>query len=151
VNPTFWIAALCVVAAGAALSTQAPVNAALARALGGALPAAAVSFGVGFLLLLVVAGARGLAVGAPSGASALAAPWWVWIGGALGALYVATITATVGALGVLTMVAATVLGQLLGALALDAIGAFGLPQRPITWTRALAPVLVVGGLVLSRI
>lgn len=149
-SPNFWIAALCVVAAGAALSTQAPVNASLARAVGGALPATTVSFGVGFVLLVAITGLRALWAGAPDAAPA-EAPWWVWIGGVLGALYVGTIVATVSVLGVLTMVAATVLGQLVGALALDAVGAFGLPQRPITWSRALAPVLVAGGLVLSRV
>ncbi|TVQ57729.1 MAG: DMT family transporter [Rhodobacteraceae bacterium] len=149
-TPLIWIAALCVVAAGMALSTQAPVNAALARLLGGPLPAASVSFGVGLVILIAATGLQALAAGPRAAPDFAGAPWWVWIGGVLGAVYVVTITATVGTLGVLTLVAATVLGQLIGALVLDAVGAFGLPQRPITWTRALAPVLVAGGLVLSR-
>jgi bacterial/archaeal transporter family-2 protein len=54
-------------------------------------------------------------------------------------------------LGVVTMVAALILGQLLAALALDATGAFGLAVREISPTRVAAVALVAAGLVLSRV
>ena len=50
----WWIVA-AVVLGGTASAMQAPINAALARELGGTIPAVVVSFGVGFLVLLVVA------------------------------------------------------------------------------------------------
>ena len=49
----WWIVA-AVVLGGTASAMQAPINAALARELGGTIPAVVVSFGVGFLVLLVV-------------------------------------------------------------------------------------------------
>ena len=54
----WWIVA-AVVLGGTASAMQAPINAALARELGGTIPAVVVSFGVGFLVLLVVALVKG--------------------------------------------------------------------------------------------
>jgi transporter family-2 protein len=135
------------VAGGVALATQAPINAALARAAGGPLFAAAISFMVGLSLLVAVAGARGAA---PSVAGLAAAPWWAWTGGLLGAYYVTAVILSTPVLGALTVVAAAVLGQLVGALLLDATGAFGLAAQPVTLQRLAAVALVLAGLLLSR-
>ena len=80
----WWIVA-AVVLGGTAIAMQAPVNAALARELGGPVPAAAVSFGVGFLVLLLITLLQG------QGAVFLKlpqVPGWTLIGGCLGAWYV---------------------------------------------------------------
>ena len=82
----WWIVA-AVVLGGTAVALQAPINAALARELGGPVPAAAVSFGVGFAVLLVIAllqGQGGAFLKLPQ------VPAWTLIGGCLGAWYVLT-------------------------------------------------------------
>lgn len=135
------------IAAGGLLATQVPINAALARALRDPLLAACVSFGVGFLALTIVVLAKN---GLGSLRLATPAPAWVWLGGVLGAGYVACAIWGVPKLGVLTTVSAVVLGQLLTALALDALGAFGLPVQGISPTRVLAVALVAAGVVLSQ-
>ena len=136
------------VVAGASMAAQAPVNAALGRSLGAGVPAAAISFGTGCLILTVVA----LVLGQGGGflAAGRAAPWQ-FLGGALGALYVWGALWSVGTLGAVTMIAAVILGQMLGALALDTWGAFGLPTRELSPTRVLAVALVAAGVVLSRL
>ena len=48
-------AVLAVVLGGVAVAVQAPINAALGRELGAVVPAAAVSFGLGFVVLVAVA------------------------------------------------------------------------------------------------
>jgi transporter family-2 protein len=78
------------------------------------------------------------------------APWWSWLGGFLGAFYVAIVIWGVPQLGVVSTVAALVFGQVAAALILDAVGAFGLPVQAITWQRLLAAGLILSGLVLSR-
>jgi transporter family-2 protein len=133
--------------AGLALAAQAPINAALAQLVGGPLWATVISFAVGLTLLAAVAAMRGPV---PAMGGLANAPWWVWLGGALGALYVFSATTAAPALGALTLVAAVILGQLLGALALDAWGAFGLPVREIGPARIAAVALVAAGLILSR-
>jgi bacterial/archaeal transporter family-2 protein len=143
----WWIIA-AVVLGGTAIAMQAPVNAALARELGGPVPAAAVSFGVGFLVLLTILLLQG------QGEALLKlpqVPGWTLIGGCLGAWYVLSAIWGVSTLGVLTLIAALTLGQMSAALLIDATGALGATVREVTPTRIAAAGLVMAGLILSRV
>ena len=143
----WWIVA-AVVLGGTAISLQAPINAALARELGGPVPAAAVSFGVGFIVLVTIALLQG------QGEAFLKlpqVPTWTLVGGCLGAWYVLTSIWGVSQLGVLTLIAALILGQMSAAMVIDATGALGVAVREVTPTRIAAAVLVMAGLVLSRL
>lgn len=144
----YLFALLAIAVGGACIATQAPINSRLGSHVGDPVTAAAISFIVGAIVLSLIVLARGAV---PSGAQMAAAPWWAWVGGALGAIYVWAAVWAVGTLGVVTMVAALIFGQLAAALVLDAIGAFGLQVREISWTRIAAVVMVAGGLVLSRV
>ena len=57
---------------------------------------------------------------------------------------------SVPVLGVLTTTAALILGQMVGAMVLDYIGAFGIAARDLSWTRLTAALLVGAGVILSR-
>jgi transporter family-2 protein len=143
-----WWAVAAVALGGVAISMQAPINAALGRGIGGAVPAAAVSFGVGFLVLMAVSLLQG------QGGAYLRlgqVPFWTLLGGFLGAWYVFAAAWGVASLGVVTLVAALVLGQMAAALVIDATGILGATVREITPTRIAAAVMVLGGLVLSRL
>jgi bacterial/archaeal transporter family-2 protein len=143
-----WLAVIAVALGGMAIAVQAPINAALGRGLGGAVPAAAVSFGVGFLVLIVVS----LIQGQGSAYLKLASvPTWTLLGGFLGAWYVFAAAWGVASLGVVTLVAALVFGQMAAALVIDATGVLGMAVREITPTRIAAAGLVLMGLVLSRL
>lgn len=140
-------ALLLVFLGGVALSIQTPINAALGQASGSGLFAAGVSFLVGFCLLAVLAAATG---GIPAGEILRTIPWWMWLGGTLGAFYVWAVLANIGQTGALSLIAALIAGQLVAALAIDAAGLFGLGVQAITWQRLLAVVCVGAGVVLSR-
>ncbi len=145
---SFLFVITCVIFIGAALSLQAPINATLARQIGDPLSAAAISFGIGFVALGALSILRG------SGAALLnfgSAPVWALSGGLLGALWVWAAIWSVGKLGVVSMITAMILGQLIAAMAIDAFGAFGVPVQHVTATRVLAIGLVASGLVLSRL
>jgi transporter family-2 protein len=145
---TSLLAVLAIAVGGAAIAVQAPLNAALGRSLSSAPAAAAVSFGVGFVVLLVltlVLGGSGAFARLPA-----AAPWQL-LGGFLGAYYVWAVIWGVPQLGVVTMVAALVLGQMGAAIALDAAGAFGGASHAVTPQRLVAAGLVGAGLILSRL
>ncbi len=136
-----------ILVAGTALALQAPLNAALGRALGSGTAAAAVSFGVGFAVLVLITLGRG------DGAAFTRLPavdWRYLAGGLLGAFYVWAVLWSVPTLGVVTAFAALILGQLGMAMALDAVGAFGLTVHAVTPQRVIAVILVGAGLVLSR-
>lgn len=145
---TYWLALGAVALGGAGIATQAPINATLARSTGDPVAAAAISFGVGFVVLSGIVLARGTL---PNLGALAPLPWWAWTGGALGAVYVWAAAWSVDRIGVVSLVAALVFGQLLAALILDAIGAFGMAARDISVTRVLAVILVAGGLLLSRL
>ena len=146
-SPLTLVALAAIALGGAAIATQAPINARLAREVGDQVTAAAISFGVGFAVLGLIAMAR---TGGSGLATAQGVPLWAWTGGALGAIYVWAAAWSVSFLGVVSMVAALIFGQLAAALVLDATGAFGLTVRDISPTRILAVVLVGAGVVLSR-
>ncbi|HMS93664.1 MAG TPA: DMT family transporter [Tabrizicola sp.] len=141
-------AVLAVVLGGVAVAVQAPINAALGRELGAMVPAAAVSFGVGFLVLIAASTLLG-----QSGAflKLASAPTWTLVGGALGAVYVLSAIWGVGTLGVVTMVAALVFGQMAAAMVIDSTGSLGMELREISPQRIAAAGLVAAGLVLSRL
>ncbi|MBL9046662.1 MAG: DMT family transporter [Tabrizicola sp.] len=141
-------AVLAVVLGGVAVAVQAPINAALGRELEAMVPAAAVSFGVGFLVLIAASTLLG-----QSGAflKLASAPAWTLVGGALGAVYVLSAIWGVGTLGVVTMVAALVLGQMAAAMVIDSTGSLGMELREISPQRIAAAGLVAAGLVLSRL
>jgi transporter family-2 protein len=147
-SPALLIPVAVLFAAGIGFAIQAPLNASLGRVLGSGVAAAAVSFGVGFAALLALT----LAFGHGAAFTRLAgAPPVLWLGGLLGAAVVWSMLWSVTTIGILTAFAALLLGQLSAALVLDAMGAFGAPVTPITWTRLLALILVGGGLILSRL
>ena len=143
-----WLAILAVAVGGMAIAVQAPINGALGRELGAPVPAAAVSFAVGFVVLLAVSLVQG------HGSAYLRVsqvPLWTLLGGFLGAWYVFAAVWGVASLGVVTLVAALVFGQMAAALLIDATGALGMAVREITPTRIAAAGMVFGGLILSRL
>ena len=132
--------------AGLAVAIQAPLNSALGRTIESSI-AAAVSFGVGFVALVLLVALSGDS--AAFGRAALA-PRWLLLGGLLGAFFVWASLWSVPVLGVLTTTAALILGQMVGAMVLDYIGAFGIAARDLSWTRLTAALLVGAGVILSR-
>ncbi len=148
-HTAFWVALAAMIISGIAVASQGPINARLATVVGGWQSAALISFGTGFVVLLAL---NMLRPGAASGLQALgAAPWWLWLGGICGIWIVCAAALSLPVLGAVTAIAALILGQVLGAMAIDAIGAFGVPQREIGWNRIAAVALVAGGVGLSRL
>lgn len=135
-----------VVIVGAALAFQAPVNAALAKNLGDPVWAAAVQFGIGFAVLCSLALMRGTM---PALSQFKGVPWWALTGGILGAIWVLAAIWSVPRLGLVTMFAAMIFGQLIAALLIDAGGILGLEARAISLSRIGAVCFVLFGLVLS--
>ena len=146
-SPIFIATILAVMLVGAALSLQAPINASLARSVGDPVTAAALSFGIGFLALGAVTLLRGDTV---TLSTIRSVPLWAYSGGLLGAIWVFAAIWSVGQLGVVTMITAMILGQLICAMLLDAYGAFGVPIKEISWSRVAAICLVAAGLFMSR-
>jgi transporter family-2 protein len=139
---------LLALAAGVLLPVQAGVNAQLRSVLGSPLAAALVSFMVGTAGL----GAAAVILRAPTALRAAWAvsPWWLWIGGLIGALYVVASIVLAPKLGAATLVAAVVAGQMIASLLLDQYGLLGFPTHPMNGLRVLGAALVIVGVILVQ-
>lgn len=133
-------------AVGALLSVQVGMNAALRAAFGHAAYAALVNFAIGTVALLAFASA--VRTPLPGAAQVAHAPWWAWLGGLFGALYVASSAVLGPRLGAATLTALVVAGQMLAAIVIDHYGLIGFPEQPVSVARALGATLVVVGVVL---
>ncbi|WP_113912560.1 DMT family transporter [Roseovarius dicentrarchi] len=140
-------ASILMAVAGAMIASQAPINAALGRSIGSPVGAATLSFGVGFVILLVVS----ILIGDGANLMRVArVPVWMLVGGALGAIYVFAALWSVPKLGVLTTTTLMIFGQMGAAIVLDHLGAFGVAQSSVSPMRLLSAALVAGGVILSR-
>jgi transporter family-2 protein len=110
------------------------------------LQAATVSFTVGTLALILVASlsSAGLAGIGHVGR----APWWALVGGLLGAFYVTVALVTVRTLGLSSLTAIVVTGQLAIAVVVDRFGLLGIAKQQIGASRIVGLVLLVMGVVL---
>lgn len=126
---------------------QAPTNAKLSAAVGSPVNAAFLSFLVGTLVL----GAAALAMQSrPDMAAVKGLPWYIWLGGAYGAVFVAAAAWGVPRLGVAMVITLLVAGQLAMSLVIDHFGALGVPRQPVSAGRILGVLMVVGGVLLVR-
>ena len=135
-------------AAGGALPVPAGINAHLARWVGGPIRASMISFAVGTiaLLLLALVATRGLANTGRVGQ----VPWWAWLGGAVGAGYVASTVAAAPRLGALNLFAAVIFGQLLSSVLLDHFGVL-YREHHVNAGRIAGMVLLGAGVALVRL
>lgn len=139
---------LLVLAVGGALSVQTQVNARLGQQLGHPIVAAAASFIIGLVLLLVIAFL--VRAPMPTGEALAATPLRWWIGGALGALFIAISIVIAPRIGLGYFATLVIAGQLIAALWLEHSGWLETQQHPVTLVRVLGAVLVLLGAMLVR-
>jgi bacterial/archaeal transporter family-2 protein len=136
-------------AAGACVAFQAGVNAQLSRWVESPLRAAFVSFVVGTIALLFVT-LVAVRKAYPSTSRLGDAPWWVWIGGLLGAFYVVVAIVAAPKLGAAALLSSVVAGQMIASVVVDEYGWVGFPERHISPGRIAGIVLVGSGVALVR-
>lgn len=134
---------------GAMIPFQAGINAQLAQLVHGPIRAALVSFLVGTIALLVAAAVVPRPL--PSVSKLGGAPWWVWIGGIIGAFYVAVSVIAAPRLGAAALIGAIVAGQLGAALLIDQFGWVGFPVQHVSPGRIAGVACLFAGVLLVRI
>lgn len=137
------------IVAGMFVAVQAPINAALARGIGMPVAAAAISFAVGTVALVLIASLMVQSQGIALQWRAPAA-WLFVAGGLLGAVFVTCNVILAPKLGAAALMAFLVTGQLLAGLMLDRIGFLGLAVREITTGRIAGALLLICGALLIR-
>ena len=134
---------------GALLPIQAILNTRLGKQTGGPLMGSLLSFIVGLICLLVlnlVTNTSAVVNLKP----ATVMPWYIWLGGFLGAIFVGYITWVNQQQGVALTFALVVSGQVFCSLVIDHFGLLGSAVRTITLEKILGAVLIIAGIVLIK-
>ncbi|HSN11983.1 MAG TPA: DMT family transporter [Propionibacteriaceae bacterium] len=143
------VAVVLAVLVGAVIPVQTGVNTRLARHLGVTLLASLVSFAVGTVgLALVLVLTR---TPLPLAHTAATQPWWIWVGGVCGLIFLTMNMVLLPRIGASATVILPLFGQVLGGLAIDTVGAFETTARPLTVGRVVGIVLVAVGAVLVNL
>ena len=134
--------------AGFLLANQGPINADLRKIIGSPFWAAVLSQIIGTIFLafisLVLVGHL-----FPSFAFIGAHPWWIWIGGFIGPIYVTSTVFLFPRLGALQTVILPILGQILMGVGIDRFGWFSSQQIPLTFLRAVGILITIIGILLA--
>lgn len=80
---------------------------------------------------------------------AVRSPKWMWLGAAMGAAIVLSITVAAPKIGVVATTGLLIVGQLAAATLVDRFGLFGVERLPITATKAAGLVLLAAGAALT--
>lgn len=139
---------LAAVFTGMVISTQPALNGMLGRALGSSYGATLISVGVAFVGAVVLALLMGR--GGMTRAALGSVPWYVYLAGLAGTVFVAGGTVIAPVTGALVFFVCVVAGQLIGAMLADHFGAFGLAVREISVLRLAGLVLVIAGALLVQ-
>ncbi|GAB3038889.1 DMT family transporter [Spirosoma pulveris] len=131
---------------GMAITVQAGVNANLRQAMASPILAAAVSFGSGFVVLVLLFMGSGASI--PPLEAIKQVSWWKWMGGVMGAVYMITVIVSVQKIGTANLVSLSVAGQLVAAIILDHYGLLGFTLHPANGWRILGVLLIVAGVLL---
>lgn len=136
------------IVAGMAMPTQATVNSRLAESVSSPVLAAFISFAVGTVALFGYI----LLTGVPLSqlANSKNAPAVAWIGGFLGAFFVAVMATVVPKIGVALTFSLAIAGQMLVTLLIDHFGWLGVPEKPINMWRVLGAAFITVGVILIR-
>ena len=138
-----WLVVLMMMAGGALMACQAPINAVLKTHVG-IFESSLVSFLVGTLILIVVV----LFWGKGNLGGIRNVSWWHLLGGLIGAVFVTATLVAAPRIGVTQMVMATLAGQMVAALLIDRFGWLGMTTKPIDLTRVAGVALLILSVIL---
>ncbi len=136
---------LCIVVliSGIVVAAQTAVNRKLGIQIDKPFYAVLISFTVGTIGTILICLFKGDEL--PDKEKLTSGPWWMWIGGLLGVIYVATSVIAAAKLQVTITLVLIVGGQLVGALIIDNFGLLGTTPREVSWQRVLGCILALSG------
>ena len=134
---------------GAILPVQAVLNTKLGKQTGGPLISSLLSFLVGLICLFIINLFANYSAFTNMKLLSVS-PWYVWMGGLLGAIYVSCVIFVNQQQGVALTFALVVAGQIFISLLIDHFGLFGSIVRPLSIPKIIGALLIIAGLVLIK-
>ncbi|EIJ70161.1 DMT family transporter [Pasteurella bettyae] len=146
-----WLWRLLGIFAGMLGAMQTAVNGQLGRILHSPLQAALVSFIGGALALLIFVGVKEGRFHRIFETTQKHMPWWLWLGGLLGAAFVFMGVVLMPIVGTGTTVILALLGMISGSLLVDQYGILGAPRKPVYGIQILGLIILFLGVALIRL
>lgn len=135
--------------AGLLLPLQVAFNNKLTSVSGNPTTSSLVSFSVGTIALLIYS-VFGQVSFQKSFLPLGHAPWYAWIGGLVGALYIISTVVASPRIGIVVFLIIVILGQLTTSALLEHFGWLGTPLKPFNWLKGIGVVLVLSGVLLLK-
>ena len=146
-----WIWRLIGISAGMLTTVQIAINGELGSILNSPVRAAFVSFLVGTITLIAIVSLKERSFAGLKNTFKQKAPWWIWIGGILGGLYVLINVHLVGQIGTGQTVILVLFGQVTGSLLVERLGLFGSSKNKIAWVQIVGLILMVAGIIIVQL
>ncbi|WP_125707773.1 DMT family transporter [Lacticaseibacillus porcinae] len=133
---------------GFGLPIQTSINSRLKEAFGSPFWSSLISFAIGTVGLAAVVLLHRQSL-FPTVTTISSLPWWIWLGGLFGVIYLTSNILLFPQLGAVQTVIFPVLGQILMGLLIDNGGWFQTAQNPVTAMRAIGALLVIAGVLVT--
>ena len=146
-STTLWIWRAFGIFAGMLSATQLAVNGYLGKVVGSPIKASAISFTVGIIFLAIICIVLHFKNGKSESFKNESAknPWWMWIGGILGGLYILANVYLSRIVGTGMTVIILLIGSTTGGILVDHFGMFESPKKPINAQKILGVLIMILG------
>lgn len=141
-----WVLVVFAAIAGVLNTIQAGANTTLKKTLEIPIWAVVIVFAVGLATSLAAALVTGTRP--PTAAAWSQLPWWAWIGGVFGSLYIFSMMVAADRMGAAVFTALTVTMAVLTSLVMDHFGLLGFDVHEAGWGRIAGGALMIAGLAL---
>lgn len=146
-----WIWQIAGVIAGMFMASQSAINGKLGTVLGSPFHAALVSFFMGMVILIVLVGVKEHGYSKVKLAVSSSNPWWIWMGGILGSLFVFGNAYLVPLIGTGALVVLALVGQMVTSLVVDQFGLLGAQVKKVIPAQFIGLAIMIAGVVLIEL
>lgn len=148
-NNNLWIFRIAGVLAGMLSASQTAINGHLGVVLHSSVKAAFISFFVGVIVLIITVTILHprIQLRRINGKN----PWWMWLGGLIGAVFVLGNVYLVPIIGTGLAVVIVLVGLITGSLLIDQFGLFDSKKNPITLAQVVSLLVMISGVILIRV
>lgn len=140
---------LAAVLSGCLSAVVGAILASLGQVIGSAIQATTVLFAIATVVMIVFCCINGSIIKMKK-AFTTNAPWWIWMGGILGAIIVYGNAWLIPLIGVSVFMMALLIGQLLLSLLMERNGWLGAPKKHISWTQIIGILIMLTGVFLIK-
>ena len=140
---------LAAVLSGCLSAVVGAILASLGQVIGSAIQATTVLFAIATVIMIIFCCINGSVIKMRK-AFTTDAPWWIWMGGILGAIIVYGNAWLIPLIGVSVFMMALLIGQLLLSLLMERNGWLGAPKKHISWTQFAGILIMLAGVFLIK-